>query len=135
MYWRSADVSANGPSMRSPGRYIGAAGMSAPPTKWPVLVVKVHQVLKDEFDQLYAEGAQRRRMMVVGTHDRISGRPNRIRVLEEFITYAQTHSGVWFATKQEIAHWALQTPEVTLQVEREKPEISGMPAGHLSVKV
>ena len=74
-------------------------------------------------------------MMVVGTHDRISGRPNRIRVLEEFITYAQTHPGVWVATKKEIARWALQTPEVTLQVEREKPEISGMPAGHSSVKV
>ena len=75
--------------------------MNAPPTKGSVLVVKVHQVLKDEFDQLYA----------------------------------QAHPGVWFATKQEIAHWALQTPEVILQVEREKPEISGMPAGHSSVKV
>jgi len=93
------------------------------------------QVLKDEFDQLYAEGAHRRRMMVVGTHDRISGRPNRIRVLEEFITYAQAHPGIWFATKTEIAHWALQTPEITPLVEREKPEISGMPAGHISVKV
>src|SRR5258708_2569978 len=41
IYWRSADVSANGPSMHSPGRYIGAAGMNAPPTQWPVLVVKV----------------------------------------------------------------------------------------------
>src|SRR5258708_22371632 len=39
MYWRSADVSANGPSMRSPGRYIGGAGMNAPPTQEPVLVV------------------------------------------------------------------------------------------------
>jgi len=42
MYWRTADVSANGPSMRSPGRYIGGAGMNAPPTQWPVLVGKVH---------------------------------------------------------------------------------------------
>jgi len=92
-------------------------------------------VLKDEFDQLYAEGAHRRRMLVVSTHGRISGRPNRIRVLEEFITSAQTHPGVWFATKKEIAHWALQTPEGTLWVEREKPEISGMPAGHISMKV
>ena len=93
------------------------------------------QVLKDEFDQLYKEGAHRRRMMVVGTHDRISGHPNRIRVLEEFITYAQAHPGVWFATKKEIAEWALQTPEITPVVEREKPEISGMPAGHMPVKV
>jgi len=41
MYWRSADVSANDLSMRSPGRYIGAAGMNAPPTPGPVLVVNV----------------------------------------------------------------------------------------------
>jgi len=40
MYWRTADVSANGPSMRSPGRYIGGAGMNAPPTQWPVLEAK-----------------------------------------------------------------------------------------------
>lgn len=93
------------------------------------------QVLKDEFDQLYAEGAHRRRMMVVSTHDRISGRPNRIRVLEEFIAYAQTYPGVWFATKKEIAHWALQTPEITLWVVREKLEIGGMPAGHSFMKV
>ncbi len=43
--------------MRSPGRYIGAAGMNAPPTQGPVLVGKVHQVLKDEFD-FYFSSAQ-----------------------------------------------------------------------------
>ena len=80
-------------------------------------------------------GAHRRRMMVVSTHDHISGRPNRICVLEEFIAYAQAHPGVWFATKKEIAHWALQTLEITLWVEREKPEIGGMPAGHSFMKV
>jgi hypothetical protein len=40
------------------------------------------QALKDEFDQLYEEGAHRRRMMVIGLHDRISGHANRVRVLE-----------------------------------------------------
>ena len=40
-----------------------------------------------------------------------------------------------YALSREIAHWALQTPEVTLWVECEKPEISGMPAGHISMKV
>src|SRR5260221_12009885 len=39
---RSSSLSANGPSMRSPGRYIGGAGMKAPPTQRPGLVVKVH---------------------------------------------------------------------------------------------
>ena len=41
--------------------------------------------LKYEFDQLYAEAATRRRMMSVSAHDRITGRPARTRVLEEFI--------------------------------------------------
>jgi hypothetical protein len=39
---RSADLSANGPSMRSPGRYIGGAPINWAPTRGPVLVVKVH---------------------------------------------------------------------------------------------
>jgi peptidoglycan/xylan/chitin deacetylase (PgdA/CDA1 family) len=40
------------------------------------------QALKDEFDQLYEEGAYRRRMMVVGLHDRISGHANRVRAVQ-----------------------------------------------------
>ena len=39
------------------------------------------QALKDEFDQLYEEGARRRRMMVISLHDRISGHAGRVRVL------------------------------------------------------
>src|SRR6266851_4280066 len=51
IYWRTADVSANGPSMRSPGRYIGdvhevliraALRFAEAPTIWPILVVKLH---------------------------------------------------------------------------------------------
>ena len=43
------------------------------------------QALKDEFDQLYEEGAHKRRMMVVSLHDRISGHANRVRVLDRFL--------------------------------------------------
>jgi peptidoglycan/xylan/chitin deacetylase (PgdA/CDA1 family) len=63
--------------------------------------------LKAEFDQLYQEGAVRRRMMSVSTHDRISGTPARTRALAEFIDYAQQHPGVRFLRKDEIARWAL----------------------------
>jgi peptidoglycan/xylan/chitin deacetylase (PgdA/CDA1 family) len=38
------------------------------------------QQMTDEFDQLYAEGAGRRRMMVIGLHERLSGHPSRVRV-------------------------------------------------------
>jgi hypothetical protein len=84
-------------------------------------------VLNDEFDQLYAETATRQRMMVISNHDRISGRPARIRTLENFIRYAQSQQGVAFMGKDDIAKWALQTPEVTPVVERPPAEISGLP--------
>ncbi|WP_395828751.1 hypothetical protein [Archangium violaceum] len=66
--------------------------------------------LKDEFDVLYAEAATRRRMMSISTHDRIAGRPSRVKVLEEFITYAQKQPGVVFMRKDEIARFALESP-------------------------
>jgi peptidoglycan/xylan/chitin deacetylase (PgdA/CDA1 family) len=65
--------------------------------------------LKYEFDQLYAEAATRRRMMSVSAHDRITGRPARTKVLEEFIVYAQKQPGVLFLRKDEIARFALES--------------------------
>jgi peptidoglycan/xylan/chitin deacetylase (PgdA/CDA1 family) len=66
--------------------------------------------LKAEFDTLYAEAGTRRRMMSVSAHDRIAGRPSRAKVLELFIAYAQSHSGVAFMRKDEIARYALESP-------------------------
>jgi peptidoglycan/xylan/chitin deacetylase (PgdA/CDA1 family) len=68
--------------------------------------------LKAEFDMLYVESAYRRRMMSVSAHDRIAGRPSRAKVLEEFISYAQTHPGVVFMRKDEIARFALSDPTI-----------------------
>src|SRR6266850_7729415 len=65
--------------------------------------------LKYEFDQLYAEAATRRRMMSVSAHDRITGRPARTKVLEDFIVYAQKHPGVVFLRKDHIARFALES--------------------------
>src|SRR3989441_1576977 len=66
--------------------------------------------LKREFDVLYEEGAHRRRMMSVSAHDRIAGRPARMRVLEDFIQYAQSHPGVSFMRKVDIANYAISSP-------------------------
>jgi peptidoglycan/xylan/chitin deacetylase (PgdA/CDA1 family) len=66
--------------------------------------------LKREFDVLYEEGAHRRRMMSVSAHDRITGRPARMRVLEEFIQYSQSHAGVSFMRKVDIANYAIASP-------------------------
>jgi peptidoglycan/xylan/chitin deacetylase (PgdA/CDA1 family) len=65
--------------------------------------------LKAEFDALYAEAGTRRRMMSVSAHDRIAGRPSRAKVLEQFIVYAQSHPGVAFMRKDEIARFALES--------------------------
>lgn len=60
----------------------------------------------DAFDQLYAEGADAPRMMTVGLHLRIIGRPGRIAGLERFLAHAAGKPGVWFARRDEIArHW------------------------------
>jgi peptidoglycan/xylan/chitin deacetylase (PgdA/CDA1 family) len=85
------------------------------------------QVLRDEFDQLYEEAGTRRRMMVIGMHDRLSGHANRIRALDRFFTYAKSHDGVWFARKEEIARWALSQRQFTPIVHRGPPTETGLP--------
>ena len=85
------------------------------------------QALRDEFDQLYEEAGSRRRMMVIGMHDRLSGHANRIRMLDRFFEYAKSHKGVWFARKDEIARWALSQKQYTPVVHRGSPTETGLP--------
>lgn len=85
------------------------------------------QALRDEFDQLYAEATTRRRMMVIGMHDRLSGHANRIRALDRFFTYAKEHDGVWFARKDAIARWSLSQRQFTPIVDRGPPAETGLP--------
>jgi peptidoglycan/xylan/chitin deacetylase (PgdA/CDA1 family) len=85
------------------------------------------QALRDEFDQLYEEGAQRRRMMVASLHDRIAGHPGRVRALDRFLTYAKSKGDVWFARKEEIAHWILSNRDATPVVKRGRPMETGLP--------
>ncbi|MGP1397260.1 MAG: polysaccharide deacetylase family protein [Inquilinaceae bacterium] len=58
----------------------------------------------DAFDRLYAEGRSAPRMLSIGLHTRIIGRPARIGGLEALLDYVLGHEGVWFATRAEIAH-------------------------------
>jgi peptidoglycan/xylan/chitin deacetylase (PgdA/CDA1 family) len=85
------------------------------------------QALNDEFDQLYEEGSNRRRMMVVSLHDRISGHANRVRVLDRFLSYARSKPGVWFARKDEIAAFAFEHRAITPIYDRGAPTVSGLP--------
>ena len=62
--------------------------------------------LRDTFDVLYAEGERKPRMMSVGLHCRLAGRPGRAAALQKFLDYIATHDKVWVARRIEIAnHW------------------------------
>ena len=67
--------------------------------------------LKDSFDTLYAEGATAPKMMSVGLHCRLAGRPGRAAALARFLDYARSHDKVWFARRLDIArHWIAHHP-------------------------
>lgn len=64
--------------------------------------------MTDSFDQLYEEGATEPKMLSMNLHLRMFGRPGRFRNLVRFIRYLKKHSGVWIATRREIAEWWAQ---------------------------
>jgi allantoinase len=65
----------------------------------------------DTFDWLYREGAEAPKMMSLGLHLRIIGRPGRIGALEKFMAHVASHDDVWVATRRQIAeHWAANNP-------------------------
>jgi len=67
--------------------------------------------LRDSFDVLYAEGATAPKMMSVGLHCRLVGRPGRAAALARFLDYVQGHDAVWVATRADIArHWRERFP-------------------------
>lgn len=68
--------------------------------------------LKDTFDMLYAEGmAGAPKMMNIGLHCRLVGRPGRAAALARFIDYVKSHEKVWIARRIDIAdHWASAHP-------------------------
>ncbi|WP_219951774.1 allantoinase PuuE [Dickeya zeae] len=62
--------------------------------------------LKDSFDVLYAEGDDVPKMLSIGMHCRLLGRPGRFRALQRFLDYIQQHERVWVCRRQDIAeHW------------------------------
>ena len=67
-----------------------------------------YNYMKDSFDCLYEEGEDVPRMMSVGLHCRIAGRPPRSRAVDGFLQYAKGHPKVWFARRIDIARWWLE---------------------------
>ncbi|HEY4081323.1 MAG TPA: allantoinase PuuE [Burkholderiaceae bacterium] len=69
------------------------------------------QYLRDSFDVLYAEGAEEPKMMSIGMHCRLLGRPGRMRALQRFLDHIEAHDRVWICKRVDIArHWKTQHP-------------------------
>ena len=67
--------------------------------------------LKDSFDILYVEGETAPKMMSVGLHCRLVGRPGRAAALARFLDYVQGHARVWLCRRLDIAnHWRVHHP-------------------------
>jgi peptidoglycan/xylan/chitin deacetylase (PgdA/CDA1 family) len=69
-----------------------------------------YSYLKDAFDVLYAEGdpagLDRPKMLNIGMHCRLLGRPARFRALQRFLDHIEKHDGVWITRRIDIArHW------------------------------
>ncbi|MCG8511929.1 MAG: allantoinase, partial [Rhodospirillales bacterium] len=62
--------------------------------------------LKDAFDTLYEEGETSPKMMSIGMHCRLLGKPARFQALKRFVDYVLSHDKVWVARRIDIArHW------------------------------
>jgi putative urate catabolism protein len=69
------------------------------------------EYLRDAFDVLYAEGGDKPRMMSIGLHCRLIGRPGRFRALQRFLDHIEKHDRVWVTRRIDIAHhWHAQHP-------------------------
>ncbi|WP_048440179.1 allantoinase PuuE [Caenimonas sp. SL110] len=67
--------------------------------------------LRDSFDALYAEGDSSPKMMSIGMHCRLLGRPGRIVALQRFLDHVQKHERVWVCRRIDIArHWKREHP-------------------------
>jgi allantoinase len=64
-----------------------------------------YEMIKDQFDTLYQEGAKQARVMCITTHPFLIGMPYRIGWLDKALEYIKSHKDVWFTTSGEIASW------------------------------
>ncbi len=110
-YWRN---SPNGPQLMVPYtldandmRFATAQGFNSGE--------QFYQYLKDSFDVLYAEGLTGApKMMSVGLHCRLAGRPGRAAAVARFIDYIQSKPQVWVPTRLDVArHWTKTFPPTT----------------------
>jgi putative urate catabolism protein len=69
--------------------------------------------LRDAFDTLYAEGEDAPKMLSIGLHCRLAGRPGRFAALRRFLDHVERHDRVWIARRIDIArHWIAHHPQL-----------------------
>ena len=72
------------------------------------------EYLRDAFDVLYREGGRAPKMMSIGLHARLAGRPGRFEALRRFLDHVQNHDGVWVCRRIDVAqHWISRFPAPT----------------------
>jgi peptidoglycan/xylan/chitin deacetylase (PgdA/CDA1 family) len=70
-----------------------------------------YEYLKDSFDVLYAEGGSKPKMMSVGLHCRLAGRPGRAAAVARFLDYVSAFDDIWVCRRIDIAeHWRREHP-------------------------
>jgi peptidoglycan/xylan/chitin deacetylase (PgdA/CDA1 family) len=79
------------------------------------------QMIRDNFDTLYREGADSGRVMCIALHPYMMGQPHRIKHLDSALAYILSHDGVWKATGEEIADWYVDNclPELQAHLDSE----------------
>jgi len=78
------------------------------------------QYLRDSFDVLYAEGEERPKMMSIGMHCRLLGRPGRFLALQRFLDHVEKRDRVWVCRRVDIArHWIEQHPYIGAEASAE----------------
>ena len=66
------------------------------------------QMIKDQFDVLYEEGAQNGKVMCISLHPYWIGKPHRARYLDEALAYIRSHDAVWHTTADDIADYYMK---------------------------
>jgi allantoinase len=79
------------------------------------------ETLKACFDQLYEESAGSGRIMNFGMHPHVMGHAHRVGALRQFIDYAKSKEGVWFASREEIAAWYLENHQAHIPIITPRP--------------
>jgi peptidoglycan/xylan/chitin deacetylase (PgdA/CDA1 family) len=80
---------------------------------------RFYEYLVASFDRLYEEGERLPRMMSVGLHCRISGRPGRATAIDRFIRHIREHDQVWIARRDEIARFWLEHMPARREMEQQ----------------